>query len=873
MENSIFPKQDDTRSGQNSNRDGHDEEMDRRITTQNLSPGVSTNVNWEMKTELAFKDNAVSKRSVDIDESVNIQIVDIEAFSPIFIRQREEAINNRMYRSTIESWKLDSLQHLVAIMKTFSKGKSLIDRYWMIFYWIASNITYDTVAYFSKHYQDQSAEGVFQTKRGVCAGYATLYKYLCDQLQMPCEVINGCAKDYAFDGPEEAAFENNHAWNAVEIDAHWYLVESTWGAGHLNDRQEFDRELTSYYFLPRPDEMISHHLPEDDRWQLLEKPLNKSQFLRIPEIRPTFYELKLQLIPPQNQYFVQLEKGKPFALVAIRAPNDVQVTADLKLGQKMIDGGHRVIFDKKKQQYRCYFAPRTIGKYKITIYAKHGQTTIGTYHSAVGFALDITIPPDKPISYPKTWQWFFDFGLKILSPLDTHVIRLKNNEQFVQILIRTPSDIQVLGQLQNANGETIVCGNQDYYHRQKDYWRCRFTPNDNGIFEAVILAKRKNDSKAFVSVVSFQVIVNHVLLPYLSFPQTWQLFYDLNLKILYPIAQGIIVLNGKLRFAEIRIQAPDDVRLVGQFRNHKNEDVPGGKQVYYDHERAYWRCKFAPKHAGTFDAMILARKCSDSGDFISVVLFKIELKESLHRPLCFVNTTQLYHDLKLKVVFPLNCHNIVLPETTNYAEILLKIPNDVALLGQLINANKDSIPNADQVHYDRRRDVWCCKFAPNQNGLFDAVILAKKKLDPGPYSTALTFPIKVNHAPSVVTTFPQTWQAFYNFDLKIESPKSSATVPWIKNASYAEVLIHAPDDVQLSGRIEYNQSKIENGSLTQYDHERKLWQLLFAPERTGLHELIVFGKRTTDVKSSSTAVVKFNLNVTSLGKSMKFPMI
>ena len=104
-------------------------------------------------------------------------------------------------------------------------------------------------------------------------------------------------------------------------------------------------------------------------------------------------------------------------------------------------------------------------------------------------------------------------------------------------------------------------------------------------------------------------------------------------------------------------------------------------------------------------------------------------------------------------------------------------------------------------------------------------------------------------------------------------PSFSSSVPWSRNASYAEVLIHAPDDVQLSGRIKYNQSKIENGSITQYDHERKLWQLLFAPERTGLNELIVFAKRTTDVKSSSNAVVKFKLNVTSLGKSMKFPMI
>ena len=79
-------------------------------------------------------------------------------------------------------------------------------------------------------------------------------------------------KVMGFDNREEAPPETDHAWNAVEIDNHWYLMESTWGAGHLNEQNTFKRKLNSYYFLPRPNEMIYHHLPEDEKWQFLRTP-------------------------------------------------------------------------------------------------------------------------------------------------------------------------------------------------------------------------------------------------------------------------------------------------------------------------------------------------------------------------------------------------------------------------------------------------------------------------------------------------------------------------------------------------------------------------------------------------------------------------
>ncbi|CAF3426023.1 unnamed protein product, partial [Rotaria sp. Silwood2] len=82
-------------------------------------------------------DDTVIARLPGATDHVQIQVDDSQAFNESFIQQRQQAINNRSYQSTIESWRPKSLQQLTETIKTFSKGKSLIDHHWIIFYWIA----------------------------------------------------------------------------------------------------------------------------------------------------------------------------------------------------------------------------------------------------------------------------------------------------------------------------------------------------------------------------------------------------------------------------------------------------------------------------------------------------------------------------------------------------------------------------------------------------------------------------------------------------------------------------------------------------------------------------------------------------------------
>jgi transglutaminase/protease-like cytokinesis protein 3 len=161
-----------------------------------------------------------SQNHVSINDFVEIKVADPQAFNNSFVQQRQQAMDNQSYRSTIESWHPKSLQQLVDFIKYLSRNKSLIDCHWIIFYWITLNIEYDTVSYFRKNHASQTAQDIFRTKKGVCAGYANLYKYLCDQLNISCEIVSGYSKGYGFHDSKSALSETDHAWNVVKIDNH-----------------------------------------------------------------------------------------------------------------------------------------------------------------------------------------------------------------------------------------------------------------------------------------------------------------------------------------------------------------------------------------------------------------------------------------------------------------------------------------------------------------------------------------------------------------------------------------------------------------------------------------------------------------------------
>ncbi|CAF0914554.1 unnamed protein product [Adineta steineri] len=599
-----------------------------------------------------FSNDDIIAKLLDIKNPINIQVADSQAFNKSLIQQRQQAIDNASYRSTIETWTPNSLQQLSDMIKSFCNGKSIVDQHWIIFYWITFNIEYDTVSYFTKNYKDQSSEGVFQNKKGVCAGYANIYKHLCDQIQLPCETVVGYSKGYGFEDHDGAPTGTDHAWNAVQIDNHWYLMESTWGAGILNDKKAFERQFNSYYFLPRPNEMIYHHLPEDKKWQLLETSIDMDEFMQMPKLRPPYFDLNLELINPYNRGHVDLLPDRPHALVLVRVPSDVQLIADLKLNGVKLEGAQRIMFDSKKQIYCCYFAPATTGEHKITVYAKRNNSGSDLYDSALELVMNINQIPTNPISFPRTWDTFFDLNLEVLWPQNTNLIKLNNTCSHARVLIRTPTDVELFGRLKDANQKEIINGNRIYWNKEKDIWVCSFAPDRDGIFEAAILAKKKSDPGNFTSAVSFTIEAKQIPIPNISYPNTWSSFYDLGLKIQAPKNSTNAVWNDDASYTELLIQTPDDVQLSCDIK-YNNAAIKHGSLAQFNNDKKLWQLLFAPECTGLHELVVYGKRISDTASATALVKFGLNVTK-LQRPMKFPAVFSPFQSKKCQINTPLD---------------------------------------------------------------------------------------------------------------------------------------------------------------------------------------------------------------------------
>ncbi len=69
-------------------------------------------------------------------------------------------------------------------------------------------------------------KGSFINKKAVCEGFARAYLYLCQRAGLNCIYVTGQLK--TSDSPETWG---NHAWNYVQIDGVWYLVDITADGG------------------------------------------------------------------------------------------------------------------------------------------------------------------------------------------------------------------------------------------------------------------------------------------------------------------------------------------------------------------------------------------------------------------------------------------------------------------------------------------------------------------------------------------------------------------------------------------------------------------------------------------------------------------
>ena len=142
----------------------------------------------------------------------------------------------------------------VEYVKDILLGKRTGDDYEdikMVHDYLVDNIEYDTSISADNIYD---VYGALVNRVAVCEGYARSFKYILDEMGIPCVLVIGT-------GTNSRGEIERHAWNYVELQGNWYAVDCTWddpiivGSGNVSKSSKYK------YFLKGSSEFYSDHTP------------------------------------------------------------------------------------------------------------------------------------------------------------------------------------------------------------------------------------------------------------------------------------------------------------------------------------------------------------------------------------------------------------------------------------------------------------------------------------------------------------------------------------------------------------------------------------------------------------------------------------
>ena len=346
-----------------------------------------------------------------------------------------------------------SLNEFREHFKKVTKDLTEEEKAYTLFYWLSQNIKYDAKGYFSGVYYVEPEE-TYSNGYTVCSGYSRFFRYIGTYIGLNVICIIGYAKGYGYD-PNENINGTNHEWNIIKFNNVFYQIDSTWGAGIVKGR-EFVKEFSEFYFCPEPEKLISTHLPEESKWQLIYPPISQEEFGKRAKFNYRFYDffttdIKYHTLKVKSKHIIRFNKvDEKLNLEAILRVYDINKN-------ETEDAKGLILYNKKYIEFLYIFKKK--GIYMTEIFADYSSKVRKDH--MVSFYLeceeDWINSPDIPFSFPK----IYGNEITIIEPIFNI---LKKGEK---VTLKFSSDVY----------DEIIVANEEWVTLKK---------NKDGIFETTI---------------------------------------------------------------------------------------------------------------------------------------------------------------------------------------------------------------------------------------------------------------------------------------------------------------------------------------------------------------------------------------------------
>lgn len=234
------------------------------------------------------------------------------AAAPLFAASMDGRVRS-INATLMEALFKEPEKNLPAVVKSLTGGNSGTAATAKVLHdWICDNIAYDTDVFDNPRIAlEQDYASVLKKKKAICSGYTNLMNEMCRLAGVESIGITGYSKGFGYSGTIKKGQRPDHAWNAIRIGNRWQLVDVTWDAGFC-DWKHFVRHYSTDYLYLTPEQFIFSHLPQDEQYQYLKKPVTVEEFVEQPYVPGKFFAQKLAFTKEMPMYTNSIEEAKSF---------------------------------------------------------------------------------------------------------------------------------------------------------------------------------------------------------------------------------------------------------------------------------------------------------------------------------------------------------------------------------------------------------------------------------------------------------------------------------------------------------------------------------------------------------------------------------
>ena len=310
--------------------------------------------------------------------------------------------------------------------------------------------------------------------------------------------VSGWAKGYSYQpGAKIVGTKANHSWNAVKIENQWWLFDSTWGTGYINNNKKFEWSYTEHYFMTDPAEFIYDHFPIDPEWQLLDKKVTKEEYQSWAKFFRHFFTNGLKPLS-HKEGFIQNDTGQVEIVLEVTQPT--LFTSNMEFGDDL-DGSKELKeytfnFQKDNRAYFLANLPKE-GNYYLKIFVKPdvaSEDQNKTYQIAVTYKIECRLASHKCTKFPKIYSKWRP-GYLLNAPLQGEL----SSYDLVHFDLVVPDAENVVVSVKGARGawEELTLNNEGSWEGDVVF--------SSDATDATVVAKYQ-DSKSYLGLLRYTIV-------------------------------------------------------------------------------------------------------------------------------------------------------------------------------------------------------------------------------------------------------------------------------------------------------------------------------------------------------------------------------